>query len=275
MKKVNLILAMGFISASAFIASCAKESTSSIADVQVKNAQDNAIAITSFENVDLSTASSALKADIVDSTDIDSLPPCKITHMGKGKIEKEFNFDGYSHGGKGHSGKIQQTITYPIDSTKEEGKVEKMHFDNFKQGGRKLEGTKTITYLGKPDGIHSEWEVKLDSGKITLKNGVVVTFSYDIIRKQIAGDSTLTKKDDVFEINGTGSGVNRKGIAYTVTTTNLIKANDCRYFKSGTVTYVSDKTIVTNYNSGDNCEPSATITVDGVVQTINIDIEKN
>jgi hypothetical protein len=287
MKKVNVIIGCCFVAIATMVLSCQKNNTATpassatVTDAQATDAQDISIAASTFDNVDaqiLASSSGSLKADVVDSTE--PQPITKVVHAEKGKIQKELNYDGITKNGKDFSGKITIVMTCKlgasIDTTKDSNWVRKVTFNNYKEGGRKLEGTKTITYKGKDANGHPYWEIKLDSGKITLKNGKVITFNYDRIRTQIAGDTTATLKDDVFQINGTGSGVNRRGIAYTTTSTNLIKANVCPYFESGTVAYVSDtKTISITYTGGTNCNPSATVTVDGKTKTINTDTETN
>jgi hypothetical protein len=147
--------------------------------------------------------------------------------------------------------------------------VKTITLDGYTRNGRKVEGTKTITYLGKVDGTHPRWEVKLVGGKITFKDGTTITMESTRTRTLIEGYATETFQDDIYEIDGTSSGVNRKGVAFSTVSENLVKAFKCPYFKSGKTTYVSEKkTVVTTYTRGEECSPSASIEVNGKTKTI-------
>jgi len=280
MKKVSFLIAVGFLAGGSVFTSCTKDSTTTpITSSEVANAQDNAIASIAFDNIDAQVAalsSGSLKADAVEDTT--EKPEHKIKEFKKGKITHELTFNDINQDGKIKHGKIIVDITYPTtgDTTDEKQWVKTIKLENYSDGGRKLEGTKTITYLGLVNGFPT-WNVKLDSGKVTLKNGKVITFQYDRTRAMIEGFTTpLNHSDDVFEINGTGSGINRKGVAFTSVFTNLIKVAGCPTFKSGTVTYTTEtKTSTITFNGGDTCSPTATVTVDGKVKTIDTDIEAN
>jgi hypothetical protein len=283
MKKVSLIMVASFLAASAMYTSCKKDDTStssSITDADVAQVQDNSIASSAYDDVDTEVSAAVgtgLKSDLVGDSTIK--PVVTIISKEKGKIVKNLTYNGINRRGKVRTGSILVTITYPTvgDSTDETKWVKTITFDNYTVGERKIEGTKTITYQGKVDGTHPQWEVKLVDGKVTLKNGKTVTAEYTRTRVMIEGFLTpLNFEDDVFQINGTGSGLNRKGIEYTSTLTDIVKAAGCPYFKSGIETFVSEKkTKVITYNGGDSCNPSATIEVNGKTKIVNIDTEAN
>lgn len=272
-----------FLAANVMFTSCKKDDTttsSSITDADVAEVQDNSIASSAYDDVDTEVSAAigtGLKSDLIGDSTVK--PVVTIVSKEKGKIVKKITYNGINRRGKVRTGSILVTITYPTvgDSTDETKWVKTITFENYTVGERKIEGTKTITYQGKVDGIHPQWDVKLVAGKVTLKNGKSITADYSRTRVMTAGFLTpLNFEDDVFTINGTGSGLNRKGVAYTSTLTDIVKAAGCPYFKSGTETFVSDKKTKTiTYNGGDSCDPNATIEVNGKTKIVNIDTEAN
>lgn len=279
MNKINLFVAIGLVVISTAITSCNKDEVKNeVSTNDISEVQDNATASNSFDDVDIEVSTpeaNSLKADIVnDST---NKPVIKVITKEKGKIVKEFTYNGITRRGKVRNGKIIVTITYPTsgDTTDETKWVKTITFDNYTVGQRKIEGTKIITYMGKVDGIHPQWDVKLIDGKITLKNGKTITANYNRTRVKIEGIATpFNITDDVYKINGTGTGTKRNGKTYTTTLTDLVIAVGCQYIKSGTETFVSEnKTKVITYTAGNDCSSTATVEVDGTSKNINIENE--
>lgn len=277
MKKVNVFIALSFLAAGIMFTACKKDSSKDgVTDTQIADAQDQSIASTAYDDVDAEVddaLGSSLKAMEADTT-----PSNKLTRK-KGGFVRELNFDNITRNGKVKSGKIIVTVTYPTtgDTTDEKKWVRTVTFDNYTVGQRKIEGTKTIEYLGKVDGTHPQWKITLTGGKVTFKNGKTITCDYVKTRVMTEGyDTPLVRADNKFEFNGSGSGTNRKGVSYTITYDKVVKAALCPHFKSGTITYVCDtKTTVITYNAGTSCEQSATITVNGETKTIDGDAEAN
>lgn len=280
MKNSSLLMAIGFLAVSSVFTSCNKdEVTDPISASQVAELQDNLIASSAFDDVDDevedATSSNSLKTDSVDS---DTKPVVTIVSWEPGKITKQITFNGITRKGKLKSGKINVVITYPTtgDTTGEIGWVRTVTFENYTVNGRKIEGTKTITYLGKVDGTHPEWTITLVDGKITFATGETVTREFTKTRTLIEGYETLIRLDNVYKTNGEGSGVNRKGIAYTTTFTDVVKSADCQYNKSGVIVHESEKKTKTiTFTGGDSCSSSATIEVDGKIKTISSDDSAN
>ncbi|MBK6985431.1 MAG: hypothetical protein IPH32_12070 [Bacteroidetes bacterium] len=97
------------------------------------------------------------------------------------------------------------------------------------------------------------------------------------------GTKTLTQKqgqntpnteaDDVYEITGNSSGVNREGRAFTTNITNpLVKKSSCKFITSGSLDLTPDgfKTRTVDFGSG-ACDDDATYTVNG--QTISFKLK--
>jgi hypothetical protein len=272
MKKVNLFLAIGLMAACTVFTSCTKDNTTPSSSSYVTDAQDNSIASAAFDDA-ITEVDDVLGGSLKSALN-DSAPKVTIKYWRRGEFREELFYNTITRKGKERSGKIIVTVTYPVvgDTLDTSKWVKTITFENYKVGGRLIEGTKTITYLGKVDGFPT-WNIALVGGKVTFANGKFITFEFTRTRKMIEGfDTPLIHVDDVFQIDGSGNGTNRKGIAYTTIATSLVKASNCPFFKSGTVVYESANKIITIvYTGGDNCEPSATITVDGKTETIDTD----
>jgi len=283
MKKISLLIAVGFISLVSLLNSCKKDDDtkpeeSTITNDQVANIQDMSIATSSYDDVDIEVdeaSTSTLKSMVEDST---SMPVVKIVSWERGKLVKELTFNGSTRYGKVKTGKIIITLTYPVagDTTDEQKWVRTITFDNYIVNGRKLEGIKTITYLGKVDGTHPEWKVVLTGGKITFKSGKTLTCDYTRSRKMIKGYDTIIRSDNAFEINGSSSGINKKGLQYKTTSTSLVLEKGCPHFKSGSILYECDnKTLKVIFAAGDTCSSSATIEYNGKTKVIDAETESN
>jgi hypothetical protein len=275
MKKVNFILAISIMAAGSIFTSCTKDDTTPSTSSYIADAQDNSIASASYDDAitEVDQALGGVKSAI-DASD----PTVTTIYWRRGEFRKEILFNSITRRGKVRSGKIIVTVTYPVvgDTLNKENWVKTITFENYKVGGRQIEGTKTITFAGIVDGFPT-WNITLTGGKVTFANGKFITYEFTRTRKMIEGsDTPLILEDDVYEINGNGSGTNRKGNPFTTTSTSLIKETGCPYFKSGTVVYeTSNKTITIVYNGGDNCGTSATVTIDGKMETIDSDTESN
>lgn len=282
MRTINYVLALGLVASDLSLTSCSKDNTtsSSATSTQIANAQDNAIASQASENVnneiDAISNASALKDYVIDTS---NSPKDSITWTkNKGKIVHWLCYNNIERLGKIKNGKISLTITYPTsgDTTDEKTWTKIVTFVNYTDGGRKISGTKTIKYLGKDSIGEPQWNIT-DSLTITLKNGKVITYNSTRVRTMITGYKTpRIHADDVFRIDGNGSGTTRKGVAYTTKAIAVVKDFGCPYFKSGSVIYTSAYVSDTiTYNGGSSCSPSATVSINKKQQTINGDTETN
>ena len=134
---------------------------------------------------------------------------------------------------------------------------------NFTIDGIKVEGTRTWTNNGKDAIGNKNLTRVVKGGKLTFPNGKVATFEANETLKQIAGAATADEKsDDVIEITGTRSGVNRNGKTYSAEiTTKLIKNFSCAHVVSGVVTITND-TSSRSIDFGDGtCDDKATVTL--------------
>lgn len=133
-----------------------------------------------------------------------------------------------------------------------------------------------VTYSGqmkisKPDSVTFTMEVI--NGRCTDGNWTI-DYSCSRTIKQIAGFNTKSdESDDVISIEGSSSGVNREGRAFSTSITSpLIKKSNCKWITSGTLdlTPTGFKSRTVDYGSG-SCDDNATYTVNG--QTISFKLK--
>jgi hypothetical protein len=137
-------------------------------------------------------------------------------------------------------------------------------FDKFSVNNYLVEGTKTVTNMGKNEAGNWVRKVEID-GSITTPEGVSITRISSREREWITGITTpFFFWNDVFSITGTAYGVDSKGIAYSSEiTTPLIKARNCRWIQEGVIEITAgDNSVIIDY--GDRtCDNVATATLNG------------
>ncbi len=180
----------------------------------------------------------------------------------------------FGNGCTGPDGKVRKgkIIIYHTLKYFEAGSVRKTTFLNYYVNDNKLEGERTVTNKGKNSSNQSYWEVVASNMKLTRADGKFRTWSSSRIRTIISGEQTTERSDDVYRIEGSASGVNGKGDAFTATITNpLIKSTDCRWIKQGVIVFsVQDKADRTIDFGDGNCDDQAVVTVKNKTKTITL-----
>jgi hypothetical protein len=171
-------------------------------------------------------------------------------------------------------GIIEVTLT---DRYRNSGSILTVQPQNYFVNDIKVEGTKTLTNNGLNTNNNLEFEVQVVNGKITYTDGTETTWASTRTNEWIEGDTTTLFThgfpgicDDVYLVNGSASGVNRNGIAYTVNITSpLRKEVCCRWLVSGSldVTPSGLATRTVDFGAG-ACDALATITING--STFNV-----
>ncbi|MGE0077679.1 MAG: hypothetical protein AB7S48_07460 [Bacteroidales bacterium] len=133
-------------------------------------------------------------------------------------------------------------------------------FMNFNINGNEIEGQKRIVKTSE-----YQYTVTLQNGKITFTDGTTYTRTCERTRTWADGYSTpYYVWDDVYTVEGTDSGQNRKGYTYTHQITNaLMYQLGCRWIVEGTIEMtVNGDTATVDYGNGE-CDNSATVTHNG------------
>lgn len=154
---------------------------------------------------------------------------------------------------------------------REKNTVINISFDNFFQNDNQVEGTKTVTNMGRNSNGQMTFTIVVD-GKITLaSSGGVITWTSNRTRTWISGENTpLISSDDIYEISGSNTGINRKGNAYTATITKNLRVDlGCLWrITSGTIdiTPSGKPTRTVDFGNG-ACDRIITVTVNGKTRT--------
>ena len=135
-----------------------------------------------------------------------------------------------------------------------------------------VQGTKTVTNMGEDQNGNLYYTISVN-GSVTAADGSwTATHQASRVRTWVQGSDTPTLLDDVYEITGGGNGVNRNGVAYTVSITNPLRvAVGCPWITAGTVqvTPQDRPTRTIDYGNG-SCDGTFTVTVNGQSFTVNI-----
>ncbi|MCZ2357653.1 MAG: hypothetical protein LC115_13340 [Bacteroidia bacterium] len=133
---------------------------------------------------------------------------------------------------------------------------------------------KTVENRGLNASNQSTFNITVDDTIIFTANGGVFTWKSNRLRTWIAGESTIgLYSDDIYLIEGQGSGITRNGKNYTVTITEPIRVDlSCTgsHRTAGKITIdVSGKSpIYIDYGNG-NCDNVATCTINGRTYTFD------
>ncbi len=182
--------------------------------------------------------------------------------------------EGCTVGNRTRKGKIIITVSGPmwLEGSQRIVTLEDYHVNDFM-----VEGTRTVTHEGRHQGGEYDgklyFSVILENGKVTTPEGREVTREVEHTRTFVQGEETIwDRRDDIWYIEGSASGINRNGEDYARQITSpLWKEIGCRFITRGTVSIVrGDKPeIILDYGEG-TCDPFVNITVDGETKTINL-----
>ena len=171
--------------------------------------------------------------------------------------------------GRIRRGRILVSYTGPY---REPGTVITITPENYHVNDILVQGTKTVTNLGPDAQGHPTFSVVVN-GTLTADDGSwTSTHQAQRVRTWLEGSTTAQINDDVYSITGNGSGVNRNGVAYTLTITNALRVQvGCPWIMQGTVrvTPTGRPEVTIDYGSG-ACDGSLSVTVNGTTYNVTI-----
>ncbi len=191
--------------------------------------------------------------------------PQKITEMDStnklNKYVKKMTID-YGTNGSIWNGRVRKgkIIIEKQGKIGAKGTTTTVKFENFYIDNNRLEGIVTLTNNGFSTGFYS-FNFDVAGAKIHSASGD--SSSWETHRSM---DVYLSSGSIKTLMRGSSSGVNRKGLAYTVTTTeDLLTEYGCAYVKQGGLKISSTGKPDINIDFGDGtCDNKATITVNGI-----------
>lgn len=149
------------------------------------------------------------------------------------------------------------------------GTIINISFDKFYQNDYHVEGTKSITNGGRNASGNLFFTIVVD-GKVTGPDGLAHTWKSNRTRTWIAGELTQNPLDDVYEISGNTSGVNRKGVGYNANITKNLRVElGCEWrITSGVIEITPEGKAVRTVDFGNGaCDRLVTVTINGKSRT--------
>jgi hypothetical protein len=150
----------------------------------------------------------------------------------------------------------------------QEGSEHTATFSNYFHEDYKVEGTHSVKNLGRNDDNQLKYSVTIENGKITTKEGEIISYKENSFRTWIEGsESPLNIWDDAYLLEGSQNGMNSKGLEYALSIEDPLHVVLLpRGIKSGilNIDIGKIKDIELNYNT-------STITILGISYPILID----
>lgn len=149
------------------------------------------------------------------------------------------------------------------------GSVITIGFDQFYHNDNHVEGSKVITNNGRNSDNNLYYTIVVNA-TITTPDGLSHTWNSNRTRTWTRGELTMGPLDDEYEITGSTSGVNRKGIAYTATITKKLTIwLRCEWrIVSGTIDVSPAGKATRTIDFGEGaCDRLVTVTINGKSKT--------
>ena len=161
--------------------------------------------------------------------------------------------------GRTRSGQIVVNVS---DTLAHAGAVRTATFVDYFVDEAHIEGTRTLTNQGADSNGNITFSRTVTGGKVTFPNGDVTTWESSQLLTQVEGASTATFADNVFQVTGDATGVNRRGNDFTIVVTSpLVKRRACRWVSAGVMAMTSNgRTVSIDYGDG-TCDRIATMTL--------------
>jgi hypothetical protein len=145
-------------------------------------------------------------------------------------------------------------------------------FENYFVNGKKVEGSRSITYKGDTSSMPM-WTIQSDL-TITKTDGKKVTWSSTRTRTMTAGSATpLNWYDDEYTISGSANGTTSNGDTYSMTIgkplfvkLSFLPPTICKYILDGTITYTRgtrSATVDYGYGGTTSCDNQAELDYNG------------
>ncbi len=239
-----------------FFTACKKDETSTVTTEQITAAEDQTAANDLYEDIDE-------QVDIaVETRGGGGTCPTVIIDPADGSYPRTMTIDFGTDGCTGPDGRVRkgQIVVEITDTLTIVGAVRTATFVNFFVDGAQLEGTRTLTNQGPNADGNSTFSRTVAGGKITFPDGESVTWEANHVITLIAGGNTNIIIDNVWEVTGGSSGVNRNGNSFsTEIVTPLLRKRVCPWIVSGTKALtVNGKTLTIDYGDG-TCDRKATV----------------
>ena len=271
----SLILASLFLAGAAFFQSCEKEGE--INEEILETVQEEAVATALFDDIFAQIEKGESNAFTTKSGEVETTTSCPVVTIDPvgPNFPKTITIDFGDIGCEGENGNVRTGKIIFIITGRHwvEGSVKSVSFEDFTVNGFLVEGTKTITNMGRKENQNMYWKIEVEGAKITSPQGVAFQWESTREREWVAGEDTPAYIwDDIFEITGTTTGINRFQKSFAVTVQDpLVAKLACRFIVQGNVLIQLEgyPDAILDYGDGE-CDSVATVTVNGETKTIRL-----
>ncbi len=175
----------------------------------------------------------------------------------------------------GNDGRIRKGILHVTYSGRyrEPGTVITITPENYTVNGNLVQGSKRIENLGLNDSGQLHYAISVNGTVTAPGNAWTMSWTANRVRTWVEGQYTPGWFDDVYEITGSGSGINRNGIPYTMTITQALRAElSCAWLVSGRITLQPQdyEPRYIDFGNG-SCDSDFTLTVNGETYQLGSD----
>ncbi|HMG14326.1 MAG TPA: hypothetical protein VK590_02695, partial [Saprospiraceae bacterium] len=170
-------------------------------------------------------------------------------------------------GGRTRAGQIIVTLTDAITNL---GAVRTATLQNYSVDGVKIEGKKILTNLGANAAGNITLSRKVEGVVVTFLDGSIASWDAQQTITFIAGFGTKQISDDIIDVTGSGSGINKKGKSFSYNILEALhKDKSCKWIEQGKAEIkINDKTMTIDFGNGD-CDRNAQLTLaNGTVKNI-------
>jgi hypothetical protein len=234
MRKLFIIMAI----VSIIISSCKKKDETENVSYSIEAAEDNSLSSTLFSDVTKQVEDVHLNQDGANKSYLDSsCAVITITHGDSAsnflwKADIDFGSNGCEYNGRTRRGIIHFTTT---GAYRDSGTVIHVSLENYYVDDYHIEGTKTITNMGRNADGNIYYKIEVANASITAPDGSVRTWEATRFRTWVAGENTvLNWLDDEYDITGSSSGVTRSGKTYSINITEALRVKIlCKWIQDG------------------------------------------
>lgn len=155
---------------------------------------------------------------------------------------------------------------------RDEGSVITITPQGYTVDGFSVSGVQTVTNMGTNNDGNLWFEVVIEDATFSPPgNGYTVSWESNRQRTWVEGDQSGWWIDDVYEITGSGSGVNRNGKAFTVQITQPLRMEVlCPWIVSGSLSLTPEGSVTRSIDYGNGeCNATANLVVNGNTYVIN------
>ena len=274
MKKLNLIIALLMIAGVVSLSTSCKKDEQQFADNTSASA-DDAFAegiysnTTSIVDEAYDNKSGGLKSGDASNQ---FLTGCATVTLDTTVTPRELTIDFgdencLCNDGRYRRGKIIVTFT---GGYRWQGTVITYGFDDFHVNDNHVDGTKVITNMGPNANNNLYYTIEVVGVIHKANNGGTLSWNSSKEREWIEGVFTKKRKDDVYLITGTASGIRPNNKTWTREIVNPLRVElNCKWIVSGTMEIQPEgKPLrILDYGTGD-CDNIATVLINGVTYTI-------